>query len=102
MRFAVTAIVAVVLGAGTWLLMANSHVDIFPCEKTEYDLTTHKVEGPKSATCSLIDFKPSHISEGESVKLTAAGYAVEAVVVGVIPLVIGFVVGSRVGRKKAA
>ena len=101
MRFAVTAIVAVVLGAGTWFLMTNSHVDIFPCEVTTTNEETHQTK-TESKTCSLIDFKDSHQIGSERSKLTGAGYAVEAAVCGVVSLIIGLIVGSRVGRKKNA
>jgi len=99
-RIAITLVVAIVLGGGLWALLSNAHVGIFPCEKTSYDFQTKRKVGPKSAMCSLLDIRHNSTGEDKS-HLTVVGYLVEGVVVGVIPLVIGFLVGTALTRKKA-
>jgi hypothetical protein len=103
-RLAVTLIVTAVLGVGLWFVLTNAHIDIFPCEKTEYDFAADRMGPPTAGTCSLMGvFNPvlPASETGGSQRLTTAGYALYALVVGLVPLLIGLIVGRRVGAPKA-
>lgn len=98
-RMIVAIIIAVVLGGGGYVLLANSHVDIFPCTESTYDFETKKLT-TQDHTCSILDTTRPPSPDGEKAELTAAGWGVLAAVDVLLPLVIGFAVGGMVVKKK--
>jgi hypothetical protein len=100
MRIVVTLLVTVVLALGLWFVLSNAHIELFPCERSEYDFATEQLKPPTNTVCSLLGvFDPDGAARGEQ-KLTLPGYAVYALVVGLLPLAVGLLVGRRVGAKQ--
>ncbi len=102
-RLLITLFVTLVLGVGLWVVLTNAHIDIFPCERAQYDYAAEKMGPPSPGTCSLLGVFNPIVVDGETSdtqKLTLAGYAVYALVVGVVPLLIGLFVGRRFGAPK--
>ncbi|WAS97436.1 hypothetical protein [Nannocystis punicea] len=91
-------ILGLVLVAGAWFVASNSHFDIFPCTKTTEDNRTGRLD-TSSSTCSLLQTQGDYYQPPESAKLTEAGWATVAVVLGLVPLMLGFAIGSRFSKK---
>lgn len=80
-------------------MAANSHMDIFPCEKTTQDDSTGRLD-TREATCSILQTHGDYFRAPEGAKLTEAGWATAVAVIGLLPLLVGFAIGSRFGKKK--
>jgi len=94
----------VVLCAGSYVVLSNSHIDIFPGIETARDFETGKLVR-KETTISLLDAGRPRSLDGEGAELTAGGYVVEVLVVLVLPLVLGaiaFWIASRMAAAKPA
>jgi hypothetical protein len=87
-----------VLVGATYFVAANSHMDIFPCKKIREDPVTHQLVTDAS-TCSILQTHGDYYQPPESAKLTDAGWATALVVIGLIPLLIGYAIGSRFAKK---
>lgn len=92
-------ILGLVLVGATYMVAANSHMDIFPCKKTTEDYRTGFVS-TSSSTCSLLQTSGDYYRPPEKAELTGAGYGTAVAVIGLVPLLLGFAIGSRFGRKK--
>ncbi|MDC0715569.1 hypothetical protein [Nannocystis bainbridge] len=91
-------ILGLVLVGATYFVAANSHMDIFPCKKTREDLVTRRLVTDES-TCSILQTHGDYYQPPESAKLTEAGWATAVVVIGLVPLLLGFAIGSRFSKK---
>ncbi len=96
---AIKLILGLILIAGTYFVCINSHIDIFPCNKTEEDYQTHQLRTEENS-CSLMQTQGDYTQPPERAELTPAGYAVAFVVVGVVPLLVGFMLGSMFRRRR--
>ena len=92
-------ILGLLLVGATWFVAANSHMDIFPCKKTTEDFSTGRLD-TRETTCSILQTHGDYFRPPESAKLTEAGWATAVVVIGLLPLLVGFAIGSRFGKKK--
>lgn len=92
-------ILGLVLVGATYMVAANSHMDIFPCKKTTEDNLTGRLS-TSSSTCSLLQTGGDYYQPPEKAELTGAGYGTAVAVIGLLPLLVGFAIGSRFGRKK--
>jgi hypothetical protein len=91
-------ILGLVLAAAAYFVAANSHFDIFPCKETTENYTTGQVE-TKDDTCSILQVQREPIGKDRA-ELTPIGYAMAVGVLGVVPLILGFVIGGFFTRKK--
>ena len=94
----------VVLCAGFYVVLTNSHIDIFPGIETQRNFETNKLERREGAV-SLLDVSRGIDRDGEGAELMAMGYVVEMLVVVVLPLILGAVVAFivfRAGGRKSA
>ena len=78
----------VILCVGFYVVLTNSHIDIFPGIETERDFETGKIVR-KETTVSLLDAGRPKELDGQGAELTAGGTVVEVLVVLVLPLVLG-------------
>ncbi len=92
-------ILGVLLVAGTYFLCINAHIDIFPCEQTRKDMRSDRI-ATEDASCSLLQTQGDYFQPPERAELTPAGYGVAFLVVGVVPLLVGFMIGSMFGRRR--
>jgi hypothetical protein len=92
-------ILGVLLVAATYFVSINSHMDLFPCELTRLDYQTDRLE-TQSSSCSLMQTQGDYMQPPERAELTGAGYAVAVLVVGVGPMLLGFVLGSIFRRRR--
>ena len=101
MKGTVIGVVAcIILIAGTYFMLHNAHIDIFPCEKSYFNFQTGKPDLPTSGTCSLMAVE-RYESGGEDIaKLTAVGHIVKWFVVIGLPVLFGFVLGFVFRKKK--
>lgn len=97
----VAVAVFVVLCPAMYLLMANSHIDIYPCTKTEYDFQLHSCRSPESSTCAILDLDQEGGQACERAALTPAGYAVAFVVIVGGSLALALVAGFLARNKPA-
>lgn len=82
----------VVLSVGLYLILANSHIAIFPGIEFVYDATTGE-EVPQSGLISLL----AHVSQfGE---LNTVGYILAGFVVLVLPAIASYFLGKKLGAK---
>lgn len=88
------------LVAATYFVCINSHVDIFPCEVRRLSAATRTLGSPEADSCSLMQTQGDYFQPPEGAELTPAGYAVAVLVVGVVPLVVGFMLGSVLRRRR--
>ncbi len=70
----------VVLSGAMYLLCANAHIDIFPCNKAHRDRSVSTLVGPppmrtESGTCSLLAHNRGTSPDGEYERLTGGGFA---------------------------
>jgi len=95
-----TLILGAILAVGTYLLLSNSHVEIFPGIEYEYDyLSDRCIED--SGNIALIDLKnEGYSSNCPDAKLTAGGYAVAVLVIGLLPLLVSFILSKIFFKKK--
>ena len=91
-------ILFLVLGGGLYVVAANSHMDIFPCEVVEKNFTTGKLE-QRSTVCSLLAVNRLE-RNGEKSELTVAGYVVAVLFFGGVSAIAGFGIGHLIERKK--
>lgn len=96
---ALKLVLGVLLIAGTYFVCINSHIDIFPCEMTRASYTSSSLE-TVDGSCSLLQTQGDYFQPPERAALTPAGYGVAFVVVGVVPLLVGFMLGSLLGRRR--
>ena len=96
---ALKLILGVLLVAGTYFVCINSHFDIFPCKVTETDSRSQRLE-TTDGSCSLLQTQGDYFRPPERAELTPAGYGVAFVVVGVVPLLLGFMLGSMFRRRR--
>jgi hypothetical protein len=89
-------ILGLVLAGGAYFVAANSHFDIFPCTVTTEDEGRTRTE---DGTCSIMAVQREPYG-GEKSELTPVGYAVAVGVLGVVPLILGFIIGGFFTRKK--
>ncbi|MFZ6178098.1 hypothetical protein [Nannocystis pusilla] len=92
-------ILGLLLVGATWFVAANSHMDIFPCKKTTQDFSTGRLD-TRETTCSILQTHGDYFRPPEGAKLTEAGWATAVAVIGLLPLLVGFAIGSRFGKKK--
>jgi hypothetical protein len=97
-------VIAVILGGAGYFVASNAHFDAFPCEKAYYNYERNRVDTPTSGTCSLLAVKRSNEggANADYAKLTGGGYAVMVLLFGVLPYLIGAVIGHAISRKKTA
>ncbi len=93
-------IIAVVLGGGAFFVASNAHFDPFPCEVADLDWETKRLGPMKSENCSLLDVKRSGEPMADHAKLAPGGYAIAVVLFGLLPYLLGCVIGHMIGRKK--
>jgi hypothetical protein len=96
---ALKLVLGVILVAGTYFMCINAHIDIFPCTQTLQDLRAARIE-TRDGTCSLLQTQGDYFRPPEHAELTPAGYGVAFLVVGVAPLLAGFVFGNVFGRRR--
>lgn len=94
----VKLLLGLVLAGGAYVVAANSHFDIFPCKETTEDFNTGTTRTEES-TCSILQVQREPIGK-ERAELTPVGYATAVGVLGVAPLILGFVIGGLFTRKK--
>lgn len=94
----VKLILGLVLAGGAYVVAANSHFDIFPCKETTEDHMTGQVK-TEDSTCSILQVQREPFGK-EKAELTPIGYATAVGVLGVAPLILGFVIGGFFTRKK--
>jgi putative flippase GtrA len=94
-----TVILGVILAVGTYFLLSNSHVKIFPGIEYEYDyLSDRCIED--SGNIALIDLDRSYSSDCPDAKLTAGGYIVAVIVIGLLPFLVSFILSKIFFKKK--
>ena len=93
-------VLGMLLVAATYFVCINSHVDIFPCEVRRLGAASQTLGSPESDSCSLMQTQGDYFQPPERAELTPAGYAVAVLVVGVVPLMFGFVLGSVLRRRR--
>ncbi|MBL9103990.1 MAG: hypothetical protein JNL82_23805 [Myxococcales bacterium] len=94
----VKLILGLVLAGGAYVVAANSHFDIFPCKETTEDFDTGQTR-TEDSTCSIMQVQRAPIGK-ERAELTPVGYATAVGVLGVAPLILGFLLGGFFTRKK--
>jgi len=95
-----TLILGLILAVVTYLLLSNSHVEIFPGVEYDYDFNMDRcIE--QSGNISLIDLKHGGFSlDCPSPKLTAGGYIVAVLVIGVLPFLVSFLLSKKFFKQK--
>jgi hypothetical protein len=96
---ALKLVLGVFLVAGTYFVCINSHFDIFPCKVTRADARSDRLD-THDGSCSLMQTQGDYFRPPEHAELTPAGYAVAFAVVGVAPLLLGFVIGAFFRRRR--
>jgi len=96
---ALKLVLGVLLVAGTYFVAINAHLDIFPCKVAEKDLRSGQIE-THDDSCSLMQTQGDYFQPPERAELTPAGYGVAFVVVGAVPLLVGFMIGSLFRRRR--
>lgn len=96
---ALKLVLGVLLVAGTYFVCINSHFDIFPCKVTENDHGSQRM-ATRDGSCSLMQTQGDYFQPPERAELTPGGYGVAFVVVGVVPLLLGFMLGSMFRRRR--
>lgn len=91
-------ILGLVLAGAAYFVAANSHFDIFPCKETTEDPVSGRLE-TKDDTCSILQVQREPFGN-EKAELTPIGYATAVGVLGILPLILGFVIGGFFTRKK--
>jgi hypothetical protein len=91
----------VILGGGFYFLAANSHFDVFPCEKAYYSFSQDRLEPKAGSTCSLLDIKRSGDGpRADFAELTGGGYAVAVLLFVFLPYLVAAGIGHTIQRKK--
>lgn len=93
-RTVVSLVLALVLVVGTWFVFSNSHIDILPCEKANFNYETGKTDAPTSGTCSLLGVYQAKNSK-DLASLTPVGWGVGVLVIVIVPGLIGWFVGRK-------
>jgi len=90
---------ALVLAILFYLVLSNSHIDIFPGVEYVYDYQSllHTENG---GMISLLDHSRGFRADGDYEKLNAIGYIVAFIVVVGIPAGIGYFISKKLGAKK--
>ena len=96
---ALKLVLGVLLVAATYFVCINAHIDIFPCKQTRQDLRSDRIE-TRDDSCGLLQTQGDYFRAPERAELTPVGYGVAFLVVGVVPLIVGFVTGSTIGRRR--
>ena len=95
----VALVVFLAVSGGMYVVCANAHIDIFPCEKASRELSAPGSLASKpplrvtEGTCSLLAHQRGTSPDGEYERLTGAGWAMLAAFCGGIGLVAGALVG---------
>ena len=89
-------ILGLVLAGGAYFVAANSHFDVFQCNETTE--TDGRLE-TKEDMCSILQVQREPFGN-EKAELTPIGYATAVGVLGILPLILGFVIGGFFTRKK--
>lgn len=89
-------ILGLVLAGGTYFVAANSHFDVFQCNETTE--TDGRLE-TKEDMCSILQVQREPFG-GEKAELTPIGYATAVGVLGLLPFIIGYMIGGMFTRKK--
>jgi hypothetical protein len=87
------AIVFLILAGGLFMLLTNSHVDVFSGSENEHDYFT-QTDGWKEKSVSLLA-----VSRGDA-KLDTMGWLTAAGVIGGFPLLISFLIRRRLVKKE--
>ncbi len=91
-------VLGVLLVAATYFVCINSHLDIFPCVVTELDDLAGRLV-TRDGHCSLMQTQGDYLRAPEHASLSPVGYVVAVGVVGVVPLLVGFVLGTVLRRR---
>ena len=83
----------VVLSLGTWFLLTNAHIDIFPC--TTYPEYAAPCGMPGSGTCSMMSIYDDGPCAPE---LAGGGYAVAAAVMLLLPAIVAGLVARKLAK----
>ncbi len=100
----VAAVVFVAVSGGMYMLCANAHIDIFPCERAERSMGApgSLIEPPlrkSDGTCSLLAHDRGTNPGGEYQRLNPAGWALLAAFCGGIGLLAGGLIGFLTRKK---
>lgn len=87
-------VIFLVLAAGLYLLLTNSHADFFPGTSLEKDWETNEITEVEGMVSLM------YVDRGEA-ELNIMGWILAAVVIIIVPLLIGWFV-ARMMNKKAA
>lgn len=84
----------IVLSIGTWFLLTNAHIDIFPC--TRFAEYAAPCGIPSSGTCSMMAI----YEDGPCTpKLAGSGYAVAAFVMLLLPAIVAGLIGRKLAKR---
>jgi hypothetical protein len=104
----ISVVSGVVMTGAVVLVLANSHIDIFPCTETvrERDPNTPWAEGrlvSKDGTCSLMDhLRDNQFDPAEKSELTGAGWAMLVSLALGVGIVDGLFLHRVLSRKLAS
>tara|TARA_B100001750_G_scaffold246157_1_gene267632 strand:+ start:966 stop:1268 length:303 start_codon:yes stop_codon:yes gene_type:complete len=84
------AVLFVVLSLGTWALLTNAHIDIFPC--TTYPGYEAPCGAPQSGMCSMMAI---YRDEPCSPELGGGGYGVALLVMIFLPAIVAGLVARK-------
>ena len=88
-------VIFVVLAAGLYFLLTNSHADFFPGTRFERDWETNAITSSTDDMVSLM-----YVDRGDA-ELSIMGWILAGIVILVIPMLAGWLV-ARTMNKKAA
>jgi ABC-type antimicrobial peptide transport system permease subunit len=85
-------IIFLVLSAGLYMVLTNSHADFFPGTSFEHNWETGQVDHVDGMVSLM------YVDRGDA-ELNAAGWILAAVVIIIVPLLIGWFVARSMNRK---
>jgi ABC-type antimicrobial peptide transport system permease subunit len=87
-------VIAIVLAAGLYVLLTNSHTDFFPGTSFERNWETNEVTEVEGMVSLM------YVDRGEA-ELSIAGWILAGIVILVIPMLIGWFIARMMNKKSA-
>ncbi len=102
-RKIVGLLIGVVLGVGIYFLLANSHADFFSATST-LNTSGEYCDDPQFRGIARDTISLAYLEDGYdqcyTYSLTAMGWITAILVIGVVPLVLGLLLGRLIIKKK--